>query len=261
MGEGIASDDGFVGLHGHAGDFAQQLAGGEEMFGGDGRFVGIAIVANAHGHDDLFERGVAGALSDTVDGAFDLARSSGDGGHGVGDGHAEIVVAVGGDGDVLDSLHAAADGCDQLAELGGHGVADRVRNIERGRAGLDDCFEHLAEEFRIGARSIFGREFDIGTERFGEGDGFAGLRETLLARDAQLVLQVNVGGGEEDVNARMGCVFQSFPGAFDIRTAGAGESRNDGAADDAATALTAAKSPSEAMGNPASITSTPRRSS
>src|SRR5271165_5285513 len=108
------------------------------MFGGNSGFVGIAIVTNPHGHYDLFERGVAGAFADAIDGALDLAGSGGDGSHGVGYGHAEIVVTMGGDSDFLDSSDAAADGCDEFAELCGHGVADRVGNVERGGAGLDN---------------------------------------------------------------------------------------------------------------------------
>src|SRR3984885_13109094 len=190
VGEGVASDDGLVGLHGHAGDLAQQLAGGEQMFGSDGSFVGIAIVTNAEGHDNFFERGIAGALADAIDGAFNLAGSGGDGSHGVGYSHAEIVVAVSGDGDVLDSLHAAADGGDQVSELGGHGVTDGVRDIERRGAGFDYSIKDLAQELGVGARCVFGRKFDVGAERFREGDGFAGLGEALLAGDAKLVLQV-----------------------------------------------------------------------
>src|SRR5580658_10810834 len=153
--EGVASGDGLVRLHRHAGDFAEQLASWEKMFRGDGRVVRIAVVTNPHGHDDFFERGVAGALANAVDGALYLAGSGGEGSHGIGYGHAEIIVAVGRYSDVLDSLHPAADGCDQLAELGRNGVADGVRNIERSRAGFDDRIEHLTEEFRIGARGVF----------------------------------------------------------------------------------------------------------
>src|SRR5208282_4492915 len=105
-------------------------------------------------------------------------------------------------------------------------------NIERGCAGFDDRIEHLAEEFGVGTRGVFGGKFYVGAERFGEGDGFAGVGEALLARDAEFVVQVNVGSGEEDVNARVGGVLQGFPGALDIGAAGAGEARDDGAADD-----------------------------
>jgi len=230
--EGVASDNGFVGLDGDAGDLAEQLAGGKKMLGGNSGFVRIAIVADAHGHDQFFERGVACALTDAIDGALDLAGSGGDGGHGVGDGHAEIVVAVGGDSDALDSLDATADGRDQFAELGGNRVADGVGNIERGGAGFDDGFQNLAKEFGIGAGGVFGRKFDVVTKRFGKRDRFAGVCQTFLAADAQLVLQVNVGGGEEDVNAWASGMFQCFPGTLDIGAAGAGQSGDDGSAND-----------------------------
>ena len=204
----------------------------EELFADDAGLVGIAVATDAHRHDDFFERGVAGTLANAIDGALDLAGSRGNGGHGVGYRHAEIVVAVGRDSDVLDSLHAAANGCDQVAEFRRHGEADGIRNIERSGASFDHGFEHLAEKFGIGARGIFRRKFDVIAKRLGEANGIAGLRQALIARDAQLVLQVNVGSGEEDVDARAGSVFQSFPGALDIGAAGAGQSGDDGPADD-----------------------------
>ena len=47
-------------------------------------------------HHDLLERGVAGALADAVDRAFDLARAGLDACEGVGHREAQVVVAVGG---------------------------------------------------------------------------------------------------------------------------------------------------------------------
>ncbi len=63
---------------------------------------------------EFFERGVAGALADAVDGAFDLADAGFDGGDGVGDGEAEVVVAVGGEDDVFDAGDAGADHAEHL---------------------------------------------------------------------------------------------------------------------------------------------------
>jgi hypothetical protein len=116
-------------------------------------------------------------------------------------------------------------------------------------------------ENRIGTRGIFRRKFHVIAKRLGEADGFASLRQTLLARDAQLVLQVNVGGREEDVNARTRGTFK----ASQARSMSGRQARASpammGRRMTAAIAFTASKSPSEAMGNPASITSAPRRSS
>ena len=72
----------------------QQLAGGVEMLGVDAGFVREAVAAGLDGHDDLFERSVAGALADAVDGALDLPRAGLDGGQRIGHGQAQIVVAV-----------------------------------------------------------------------------------------------------------------------------------------------------------------------
>ena len=52
------------------------------------------IRSDVRDHDDLFERRVARALADAVDRALDLPHAGADRGQRVGDGEAEIVVAV-----------------------------------------------------------------------------------------------------------------------------------------------------------------------
>ena len=63
--------------------------------------------------------------------------------------------------DLVDAAHVLAQVAEQLGELVGHGVADRVRNVHGGRAGLDDRFDDLREEIELGARGVFGRELDV----------------------------------------------------------------------------------------------------
>ena len=67
------------------------------------------------GGGDLFESGVAGAFADAVDGALDLARAALNAGEGVGDGHAEVVVAVGGEDDVLGAGNAVSRSMRKMA--------------------------------------------------------------------------------------------------------------------------------------------------
>jgi hypothetical protein len=68
--EGVPSDDGFVGLHVLACELCEELACGENLLGPDARGKRQPIRSNSHAHDDLFERRVAGALADAVDGAL-----------------------------------------------------------------------------------------------------------------------------------------------------------------------------------------------
>ncbi len=109
--EGVGSDDGLVGR----GAEADALARASGWWGraGSSRCCGVREAVAAHGEDggDLFEGGVAGALADAVDGALDLAGAGFDGGEGVGDGEAEVVVAVRGEDDVLDAGDALRGPC------------------------------------------------------------------------------------------------------------------------------------------------------
>ena len=91
----LRADDRLVRLHADADDLRQQLAGRDTA-----RSVLMPVVerqpiaARLQHHHDLFERAVARALADAVDGALDLARAVLHGGQRVGDRQAQVVVAV-----------------------------------------------------------------------------------------------------------------------------------------------------------------------
>ena len=68
-----------------------------------------AIAAHVQRHHDLFERGVAGALADAVDRALDLPRAALHRRQRVGDGQAEVVVAVRAEHHLVGVRHALAD--------------------------------------------------------------------------------------------------------------------------------------------------------
>jgi hypothetical protein len=72
-----------------------------------------------HGHHDLFQRGVARALAQTVDRAFDLPRAARHGGQAVGRRHAEVVVAMGGEDHVLAALAFRDQAADQVGDSTG----------------------------------------------------------------------------------------------------------------------------------------------
>ena len=58
------------------------------------------------------------------------------------------------------------------------------------------------------------------------------LLQALLARNFQLVLQMNVGGRQKDMNAGMGCALERLPSALDILRTGTGEASNNRSPDD-----------------------------
>src|SRR6266487_4995692 len=77
------------------------------------------------------------ALADAVHTGLDLARARCDGGQAVGDGEAEVVVAMDGDARLVDVRHVLLNLADEVAELLGNRVADRIRNVDSRRAGVD----------------------------------------------------------------------------------------------------------------------------
>ncbi len=109
-----------------------------------------------HGHDDFFEGAVAGAFAQAVDGAFDLAGAFLEGGQAVGDGQAQVVVAMDAQDDLVDAADILLEVANGRGVLLGDGVADGVGNVDRGGAGGDGLFDDLGEEIELGAGGILG---------------------------------------------------------------------------------------------------------
>ena len=153
-------------------------------------------------HHHLFERGVAGALADAVDGALDLPRAVAHGGERVGDRHAEVVVAVRAPGHAVAARRARDEVGEQRPELLGHRVAGGVGNVERRprRPG--------SPRRRPGPGSR-GRSATRPRRRTRRGRRASWRSSTaqqaasidLLPAHHQLALEVEVGGGDEDVDA------------------------------------------------------------
>ena len=216
MGKGIGADDGLVGLHRKAGDRGDEPRRLGDELGLHAGVVGHAVVARAQRHDDLLERGIAGPLAEAVDGAFDLARTGADGGQRIGDGKAEIVVAVNGDDRLVDVRHAVHQHGDQRGEFLGHRIADGVRNIDRAGAALDRRLDAAAKEVMLAAGTILGRPLDIVAELARIADAVGDRLMHLLRLHLQLELHMQRAGGDEGMDARAGGALQRFPGAIDV---------------------------------------------
>src|SRR5690606_14931909 len=112
--------------------------------------------------DDLLDGGVAGAFPDAVDGAFDLTGAAFDGGQGVGDGQAQVVVRMGREDDVRvtradDSVQIG----EALTRFLGRGVADGVGHVQLLGARVGGVHQGLGQDLGFGAEGVLGRELHV----------------------------------------------------------------------------------------------------
>jgi hypothetical protein len=92
-------------------------------------------------------RNVAGALTNAVYRALDLARPGGDRGEAVCDRHPQVIMAVNAQHNLVDARDVFFEIPEELLELARHRVADSVRNVNGSCAGLDrrsDDFREIA---------------------------------------------------------------------------------------------------------------------
>ncbi len=141
------------------------------------------------------------------------------------------------------------------------GVAHGVGNVDRGRPGLDGNLDNAAKVIMFGPRRIHRRPLHVVAQVAGMGHGIVDAFGHLV--------HVQIGNGavqrrraDKGVNPRAFRVFHRLPAAVDILVIGAGQPADRRIARRRlAMSLTAAKSPSEAIGKPASMISTPISSS
>ena len=186
------------------------------------------VVAHLHRHHDFFQRGIAGALADAVDGAFDLARARLHAGERIGHRHAEIVVAMGGEHRLVGIGHALAHHLEQREIFLRHRVADGVGDVDGGGAGVDGGLHAAAEEIVLGAGAVLGRPFHV----VGVAARAGHLRDhhlvDLVRLLLQLVFHVHRRGGDEGVDALAFGRLDRFGAAVDVLEAGAREPADHG---------------------------------
>ncbi len=216
MGEGVLAYDSLVALHLDARDVGHQPAGRVELLGDDPAPQAEVVAARPHGHHDFLQGAIAGPLADAVDGTLDLPGALVQGREAVGHGQAQVVVTVYADDHLVD----AADGILQVADGGGvllrHGVANRVRDVDRGRSRLDGSLHDFRQEVELRSGRVFGREFNVFAVFLRPVDALDGPAQDFLLGHLQLEFAVNRARGQEDVDARPGGAVQGFPGAVDV---------------------------------------------
>ena len=154
MGEGITAHNGLVSRHLNAGDVCHQPAGRHQPLRHDAGVDGVVVSACLERHHDLFQGTVARPFTDAVDRAFHLAGPRLHSREAVGDGKAEVVVAVHADHRSVDVGHAFTQALDHVMHLRRSGVAHGVGDVDRGRTGVDDSLHDAAEEVDFRPRGV-----------------------------------------------------------------------------------------------------------
>src|SRR5690348_16783005 len=193
MGEGVGTDDGLGPLGLHTGEASDEAAGGDDL---SRVHVNVEIevgAASADRHDDVFGGGVAGALAQAVEAGIYALSAVAEAGEGVGDGEAEVVVAVGGDVDVGE---LALDVGDELAELPGQGEANGVAEGDEAHAFGADGADDFEDEVVLGAGGVFEGEVYVGGVLAAAGNGGARHLQHFVASLAELDLAVERRGAE-----------------------------------------------------------------
>ena len=162
--KGILTDDRLVTLHEHPRDTGDQPTHAAELRCVDPGFDSVIVLTRLEGHDDLFKRRIPCPLTEPVDCALHLSCSGFDRREAIRHGQSKIVVTVRTDYRLMNIRNVLLQMRNDFEIMHRSGVPDCIRNVDRGRTGIDRLLHDLAEKVEFGSRGIFGREFNILTE-------------------------------------------------------------------------------------------------
>ena len=228
VGERVAADDGLVVLNREVRHGRDQFRCLKQHRRFDAGMERHDVGAGADRHHDFFERGIAGAFTQAIDGAFDLAGTGANASERVGDRETQVVVAVGGDDDLVHAGDAGQQHGDEGVVFLGRRIADGIGNVDRGGTGLDRGFAHPAQVIVLGAGGVHGRPFDVIGGVAGPRDGGDDTFEHLLLREVELVLAMQRRGADEGVDAAAPGVADRIGGAVDVAEVGTRQATHDG---------------------------------
>ena len=143
--EGILTDDGLVSWRVHTCNARDETRCRIQAGRINSGFDVEKLSPGLDRHDDLFKAAVACTFADTVDRAFNLPRARVNGGQAISDGHAQIIVAVHAQGDLVDARNMLAEITKQFVKFSRHGVADRIGNIDGRCTSLNGGADDLGE--------------------------------------------------------------------------------------------------------------------
>ncbi len=179
------------------------------------RVIGHDVVAHAHGHHDLLKGGVSCPFAQTIDGAFNLTRPAFHCGQGIGGRHAEVIVTMGGEDDVLCAGHIRDKALNQARALAGGCVTDCVRNVDGGGPCIDGNFYNVLEIIPFGAGGVHRRPLDIVAKIARMADCLVDALGHLIHREVRDCAVLGR-GSDKGVDARAFGVANRLPAAVDV---------------------------------------------
>jgi len=218
-GENVRADHRFVDGDGYAGELGNQAAERGEARGIDAGTDAEFGAVQRQQHHKFFERSVARAFADAVDGALHDVDACFDRGQRVGCGESEVVVEMHGQHGAIEVGHTVLDAADEVTDLRRAEHADRIRKAEHTGAGVDGFPVQLAENGDLRAAGVFRAEGNGVEALAGVGDGPGSQGDQLRNGLLQLVLAVRRAGADKKTDGalvRTG-VLQGFPGQVYVR--------------------------------------------
>ena len=211
VGKGVTAHDGLVGLHRHVHQRADHATRGVYLRGVDVGVYAQCLVALQY-HGNLLERGIAGPLANAVDGNLHLAGTGHDAVEGVGSSHAQVVVAVGRDDGLVNTVNMLLQVLNLLVVLLRQTVARRIGNVDHRGTSLDDGLHHAGQILVVRTACILAVELHVLHVATGVLRSTDGALNDFLARTIKFIVYVLFAGAYARVDAlalgilqRLGC--------------------------------------------------------
>ena len=179
------------------------------------------LTVHLDGRNNLFERSIARTLAQTVNGALDLRGAILHSVEGKSGSHAQVVMRMHGDGNVLDAVDALAQVLDARAKVPRHVVSRGIGNVDDGSARLHRRLDDANEELLIRASSVLGIELNIVHKIASKLNGMNCALDSLVLGKMQLVTQVGRRNAQTGMDARALGALQRLSGHLDVLIHGA----------------------------------------
>ena len=131
MRKGVFANDGLVKLHRETRHRADPARNMHDLFSIDVGEERHDVSPHTERHNNFFQSGVARALAQTIDRAFDLPCAAFNSRQRVRRRHAQIVMAMGGENHIFCTRHLGNQAADQVSTFDRSRVANGVRNVDR----------------------------------------------------------------------------------------------------------------------------------